>query len=405
MPWAVTDVMDQRFRFILEATKPGSNLSQVCRRFGISRPTGYLWLKRYKQESFSGLIDRSRKPHRSPNRTPSEIENLVLSYHQQFGEGAKKIAFYLAQNEGIELPAITAHRILKRHGKVKESKTGSSATKRFERSDPNALWQMDFKGPFKKYGKPCYPLSILDDHSRYLVGLHALSRTNGVQTYAAILKTFSAFGLPAAMLMDHGTPWWSTTSGYGLTWVSVALIKQGIRLSWSGISHPQTQGKVERFHRSLKAAIKHQGGVSKWDQWQETLNEYRTHYNEKRPHEALQMRPPASRYVPSSRQYQQKPPAWEYPEGAIVRRLSTQGCLQWNNRYYFVCEAMAHESVAIWELDGKLLVQFRQLYVREINLRTNSTKAIVLPTSTSMPPQLGAKGKKGKCKGCHDNEL
>ena len=405
MPWAVTDVMDQRIRFVLEATQPGAKLSQVCRRFGISRPTAYLWLKRFKKDGFPGLTDRSRKPHRSPNRTPPEIEQRVLDCHDALGEGAKKIVYYLWENERITLPAITAHRILKRHGKVNSPRQGAPATKRFERSEPNALWQMDFKGAFTKYGKPCYPLSILDDHSRYLVGLYALTSPNGELTYVAILKTFSIFGLPDAILMDHGTPWWSNTNGYGLTWLSVALIKQGIRLCWSGISHPQTQGKVERFHRSLKAAIRHKGGVSRWDQWQETFDEYRIHYNEKRPHEALEMKPPASRYAPSSRSYQPNPPEWEYPEGATVRRLSVHGCLSWNNRYYFICEAMAHEWVAIWERDGKLLVQFRNLYVREIDLRTNVTKPIVEPISASNSNEKGATGKKGKCKGCHDNDL
>ena len=386
MSWAVTDVMDQRFRFIIETNKPGAKLAPVCRQFGISRTTGHFWLKRYEQEGIEGLKGRSRRPRHCPNRTPPAIESLVLDFHQKYGEGAKKIVYYLALEKGIELPVITAHRILKRHGKVGAVKQGASATRRFERDTPNALWQMDFKGPFKQAGAACYPLSILDDHSRYMVGLHALGQPNGKQTFAAIKQTFIAYGLPEAMLMDHGSPWWSTTNGYGLTWVSVALIKQGIRLCWSGVGHPQTQGKVERFHRSFKAAITHRGGVSRWDQWQQAFDDYRTHYNHKRPHEALAMKPPASRYTPSLRPFNLNPPPWEYPEGAIVRRLSIHGCLTWKGRYYFVCEAMAHEWVAIWELEGKLLVQFRHLFVREIDLRRGTTTAVVVPMD-SWPAQ------------------
>lgn len=385
MPWAVSDVMDQRIRFIIEATRPGAKLAPVCHRFGISRPTGYLWLKRYEKEGLTGLNDRSRRPHHSPNRTPPEAESLVLDYQKKYGEGAKKIACYLAEDEGIQLPAITVHRILKRHGKVGVPKNGSAATRRFERDTPNALWQIDFKGPFEQAGTPCYPLSLLDDHSRYAVGLYALARPNGELTFAAIKQTLKEFGLPDAMLMDHGSPWWSTTNGYGLTWLSVALIKQGIRLHWSGVGHPQTQGKVERFHRSLKAAINHRGGVSKWDEWQKAFDDYQTHYNHKRPHEALEMKTPASRYTPSSRSYNPDPPTWEYPEDAVVRRLSVHGCLNWESRYYFVCEAMSHEWVAIWEFDGKLLVQFRHLFVREIDLRRGSTTSVVLPVNTSLP--------------------
>jgi len=387
MPWRTMDVMEQRIQFVVRASTSDRNLSALCREFGVSRPTGYRWLRRYwAAGTVTGLHELSRRPHHLPSRTAPEIEDLVeASHHKHYGCGAKKLQIYLDQEDHLRLPVITIHRILRRRGLLRQAESSSAAAGRFERAAPNELWQTDCKGPMGRGATVCVPLTILDDYSRYVLGLAPLTGTKAEPVHAALVQAFTTYGLPEAMLMDHGTPWWSTTNGYGLTWLSVALIEQGIRLHWSGIRHPQTQGKVERFHRTLKEAMNFVGAPARWDQWPDQLACFQHHYNEERPHEALDMQPPASRYQPSPRPYQPRPTAWQYPAGAPVRRLSSHGCLSWGSQYYFVCEALAHRFVQLDELEGKLLVRYRHMYVREINLRTRTTAAVVTPVSPSHP--------------------
>jgi hypothetical protein len=223
----------------------------------------------------------------------------------------------------------------------------------------------------------------LDDHSRYVVGLYALKSTNGPGVHKSLLNCFNRYGLPEAMLMDHGVPWWSTTNGHGLTWLTVELMKQDIKMLWSGYMHPQTQGKVERFHRTLQEGIYFRGTPNNWSKWEPLLEEYRRNYNEVRPHESLGMKTPSTQYNRSLRKYNPNPPAWEYPEGACVRRLNVQGRLAWRNRYYFVCEALAKEWVQVEPIENKFLVRFRNMYIREIDPVTKRTLPIVYPASKS----------------------
>ncbi len=379
MPWRTTNVMDLRSRFVVEAEAGTASFSELCRRYGVSRPTGYRWVKRFRLvNSFQALVDRSSRPHSSPGRTPDEQESRVLALRKAHGWGARKLAELLAR-EGRPLPVITVHRILKRHGLIREADRHPPATKRFERAAPNQLWQMDFKGPYACREGTCHPLSILDDHSRFAVGLHALTDQRGAGVHAALARTFKEHGLPEAMLMDRGTPWWSTSNAHGLTWVSVALIKQGIRLYSGAPRHPQTQGKVERFHRTLSDAVRHRGRAGDIDGWRGFLAEFRREYNQVRPHEALKMAVPASRYAPSTRAYEPRPCEWEYPPGSVVRRLNTQGCLDYESRRWFVCEALAGERVRIEEVGGLILITFRNTAIREIDANLGRTRALVLP--------------------------
>ena len=384
MPWQTTDVMERRIEFVVRASQKDANISSLCRDFNISRPTGYKWLNRYRSTgTVTQLAEESRRPHRCPTRTSDEMESLIIKLHQDnFGFSGKKIHHLLTQM-GHKISAITVHRVLKRNGLVKPRMRNYPATKHFEREKPNQLWQMDFKGPFKSEPPRCIPLTILDDHSRYVVGLYGLKSTNGPGVHKSLLNCFNRYGLPEAMLMDHGTPWWSTTNGHGLTWLSVDLMKQDIKMVWSGYMHPQTQGKVERFHRTLQEGIYFHGKPNSWSKWQPLLEEFRRNYNEVRPHESLDMKTPATRYEPSPRKYNPNPPAWEYPEGAHVRRLSVHGCLPWKNGYYFVCEALAREWVQVEPIENKYLVRFRNMYIREIDPRTKRTLPIVYPVSKS----------------------
>jgi transposase InsO family protein len=379
MPWRVKDVMEQRIELVVRAVQGEESISGLCREYGVSRPTGYLWVQRYGEAgSVQGLAERSRRPQHSPGRTPIEQEERVVELRRRYGWGAKKLVVLLAR-EGIALRVVTVNRILKRRGLLVAQECHRPATQRFEREAPNQLWQMDFKGPWEVAEGHCYPLSILDDYSRYLVDLGALKGTGAEGVAAQLVRTFESHGVPEAMLMDHGTPWWSTTNGHGLTWLSVELIKQGIRLHFSGIRHPQTQGKVERFHRSLKHQINRWGKPATLADSAQALAAFREEYNQVRPHEALGMEVPAQRYHDSPRAYQPQPPEWIYEEGKVVKRLNTQGCLDYEQRRYFVCEALAQERVCVDRIGGKLLVCYRQTYIREIDLLSGRTTAVVLP--------------------------
>lgn len=379
MPWARTDVADQRVRFVVRAASGKERMSALCREFGISRPTGYRWRRRFEQAgSVSGVVERSRRPQRTPGRTAPASEERVVELRREWGWGAKKIAVLL-EEKGASLTVRTINRILKRRGLVEKKDSHVPALTRFERSAPNELWQMDGKGEYRVTDGTCYPLSILDDHSRYAVGLYSLPAFTAEQIHPCLVRTFERYGVPQAMLMDRGSTWWSTTNGYGLTWLSVRLIEQGIGLCYGQVHHPQTQGKVERFHRTLDQAIRHRGKPHQMTAWPAALEEFRQSYNEQRPHEALGMKRPIERYRASTRPYDPAPREWEYPVGSEVKRLNPAGCLSWEGTRWFVCEALAGKWVCVEQVKDLLLVSYRHMYVREIDRQQRSTRPLILP--------------------------
>jgi transposase InsO family protein len=381
MPWRSLRVMDQRVEFVIRAQRGDESKAKLCREYGISRPTGYRWLRRYTEGgSISALADRSRRPLRTPGRTEREIESAVLKLRDERGWGARKLANVLGRR-GIRVAPATAHRILKREGRVMAPMRGKT-TIRFERGECNELVQMDFKGEYRLNSRQkCYPLSFLDDCSRYLHGLWPLSSTNGEGVKRSLESHFRAHGVPQSILMDHGTPWFSTTNSMGLTWIVVWLIKQGVILRYSGIRHPQTQGKVERFHETLKVRTKHRGEPSTMKEWHDWAAAFRHEYNHERPHEALGMKTPAEIYrAVNLRPYQEHPREWEY-SGGVIKRLNTQGVLYYEHKRYFVSEACAGERVRLDELDNSLLVTFRHMTVREIDLETGMSTSVLLPVS------------------------
>jgi len=383
MPWKETDVLSQRVEFVVRCRRDEESISRLCGEFGVSRKTGHKWLRRYGESGFSSLSDRSRRPKRSPNRTPELMEERVVELRQEYGWSGPKL-HELLKREGVELSASTIDRIIKRRGLVNEEASHKPATKRFERSRPNELWQMDFKGEYLFPGRGrCYPLSILDDHSRYAVGVFALRRPSGKSVQKSLRESFEAYGVPEAMLMDHGTPWWNSGNGHGLTKVSVSLIKQGIKLINGSIAHPQTQGKVERFHRTMKQEMKHRGVPQSLEGISEALSHFRQVYNKIRPHEAIDMAVPADRYRPSSRPFNPNPPEWEYPEGSDIRRVDHRGELHIGGRSYYVSKALVEEPVWCRFIDGKILITYRHMYIREIDLVSGRTTAVVRPDTVA----------------------
>jgi len=248
-------VDDQRMQFVIRAVSGKERIAVLCREFGISRPTGYLWRRRYLEtRSVGDLAEHSRRPQRSPARTVPAKEQRVVAAREETGWGAKKLRVVLRDEEQLVLPVRTIHRILARHQLVRRDVHGA-APQRFARSTPNELWQMDTKGKYRLEDGQCHALCMVDDHSRYAVGVYALPVLTMEQAHPCIVNSFRSHGLPLAMLMDHGALWWATSNGWGLTWLSVRLIEQGIRLVYGRVSHPQTQGKVERLHRTLGEAM------------------------------------------------------------------------------------------------------------------------------------------------------
>ena len=380
MPWKETDVRSERIRFVVEAARGEATMRALCARYGISRKTGYKWLRRWEEvDSLGELDEHSRRPHRSPRQTVAELEDRVVALRHQYGWGSRKLRSLL-QREGIEMGRATIDRILTRRGMRAESTRSRPAVQRFERLVPNELLQMDFKGPYGlRHGSTCLPLSLLDDHSRYALALAPLASTHGIGVQRVLEESFERYGVPEAILVDHGTPWWSSTNGHGLTRLGVFLIRQGVRLVFSGIGHPQTQGKVERFHQTLGHWLEHHGIPDTHRGFQQALESFRREYNEVRPHEALGLETPSQRYRPSVRRYQPDPDAWQYPVGAEVRRLVHNGCLFEAGRYHFVCHALAGRRVRLERFEDRILISYRHMLIRELDPTTGKSRSILKP--------------------------
>jgi len=385
MPWKLASIMEERIKFVIMANQEKVNFSVLCRDFGISRPTGYLWLKRYREGGSLGEVrEHSRCPHHIPNRTAAVQEIQVIKLRLKHGWGAKKLRELLL-GDGVDLKTATLNRILKRNGLIHQKDSHRPAVKRFERNCPNELWQMDFKGNYSADKGYCYPLSLLDDHSRYAIGLYALPGQDTKTVEDCLIQSFETCGVPKAMLMDHGIPWWSPSNDHGLTRLSVSLIDQGIKLYFSGFRHPQTQGKVERFHRTLGESIRHKGRPRDLADWQEAFKAFLYEYNHIRPHEALQMATPSQYYQPSPKAYNPNPGDWEYPEGSVVEKLNTRGWLGKSRLRYFVSEALAEKKVRVEQIENKMIVSYRNMYVREIDKETGRTISLLKPISKTKP--------------------
>lgn len=389
MAWRTMAVRDQRVEFVVRAQQK-ENLSRLCAEFGISRPTGYLWLRRYREQGVVGLEERSRRPQHSPRQIATSWERRIVELRQQRPDwGARKLR-WLLRGQGIDLPVITVHRVLLRQGLVREADRRPQATQRFERASPNQLWQMDFKSP-KGSQQPVGPLSIIDDHSRYVIALERTGTTRSEVVRERLARVFAAYGLPQAMLMDHGTPWWNTQSPSGWTQLQVWLMKLGVECIFSGIRHPQTQGKVERFHLALEMARRRRG-------WMETemeqawLDEFRHEYNYIRPHEALGMQTPSTRWSPSPRPYDPHPPAWPYPPGAEVKALDTQGKIRLDGRRWEISRALAGERVRLIRIADRILVYYCNSLLKEFVAGAQRSTTVERWTQPN-------------CKGCPDNAV
>jgi transposase InsO family protein len=391
MPWLESNVRDQRLQFVLAVRQRRGTVTALCDAFGISRQTGYKWLRREATAgSVAALEDRSRRPHRSPRRTTEETTARVLALRDEFGWGGAKLACVLA-TDGLRVSPRTIDRIIQREGRTRRDAAPAPALRRFERGAPNELWQMDAKGAYPlTAGGRCHPLSLLDDHSRFVVGLYALPSLATGPVQRAIIDCFEQYGVPQAMLMDHGAPWWASASRDGLTRLSVFLLKQGIKLLHGAVRHPQTQGKVERFHRTLGERLRWRGVPTTLPQFAHTFRWFRDEYNELRPHAALALEPPALHFAPSPRRYQPTPPPWSYPSTLEIRRVQRNGVIHYRATWHFVSEALYGEDVACLPLGERVLVMYRHMYVRELHLRSRQSIPLIEPVEGTWPAAASA---------------
>lgn len=372
MPWEERNAVSLRYEFVMLTRNGEMSLSQACIRFGISRKTGYKWLRRYANNGAAGLSDRSRRPHRITLKVPAELEDQIIDWRKKHPTwGARKIRKKLQDSGYSPLPACsTITVVLHRNGLIDKAVSSHKKWQRFEHASPNNLWQMDFKGPVSTLEGICHPLTILDDCSRFSLCLKALSD----QTRASVEKTLSEvllrYGLPDRILMDNGAPWRKDeTHPYSKlgTW----LIRLGVRVSHSSSYHPQTLGKDERFHRTLKNDLINRQQWQNQYHLQEGFDIFRDEYNFERPHDSLLLDVPASRYQPSLRSFPSSLPAIEYDSNMMVRKVQQKGEIFFKGRIFRVSRAFAGYPVGIeaTEFDGLFDVWFCKEPIAQIDMR------------------------------------
>ena len=350
MPWGEVTVVSQRQEFVELAGRPGANVRELCKRFGISPKTGYKWRARFATEGTNGLSDRSRRPHHSPSTTEPGIEAQILALRETYPVwgGRKLRALLLA--EGFQAPsASTITAVLRRHDRLDGALVAPQAWHRFEHEAPNQLWQMDFKGHIPLVGAGagrCHPFTVLDDHSRFNLCLRACPGERAEAVQEALTGAFRRYGLPLRITADNGSPW-GNSNGEGFTALRAWLVRIGVRLSHSRPYHPQTQGKDERFHRTLKAELLARQGFDSLISAQAAFDRWRDRYNLVRPHEALGMQPPVSRYQPSPRPFPEVLAPIEYDSSDQVRRVQAKGEINFRGREFLVSRGLAGLPVAL----------------------------------------------------------
>lgn len=374
MPWKEVSIMDQRKEFVMLASKEGANVRELCRRYGISPTTAYKWLGRFSGEGEAGLGNHSRRPLNSPLCTVETLEARILEAREAHPcWGARKLKRWVEKRDAAVLPSSsTIHAILKRNGKINAvASAAHQAWQRFEHPHPNDLWQMDFKGHFATGAGHCHPLTVLDDHSRYVLCLGALGEERAAPTQQRLIQTFRRYGLPWRMTMDNGAPWGDPER---YTRFELWLMRLGIKVSHSRPYHPQTQGKDERFHRTLKAEVLQGQAFRDLAHAQQKFDEWLPVYNRERPHEALGMNTPTTRYKSSARAYMEQLPELEYGSGDIVRKVQGKGELSYKGKLYVLGKAFSGYPVALRKTrsDDSLEVYFGVHLVASISLKESS---------------------------------
>ncbi len=376
--------MGQRTEFCLLASKPESNISDLCRRFKITRRTGYKWLDRYYNQGIAGLLDQSRRPHHFPNQTSSDIEEYVINLRKADPEwGSKKLHKIICNDKEAgkykheKIPCKeTITRILGRNGLIDPNRSKLAKDfERFVRQYPNELWQMDYKGWFRLLNKQqCHPLTITDDHSRFNICLEACKDQREETVRGALMNVFRKYGLPYMILTDNGGPWGSTGNEpcEGIrcyTTLEKWLIQLNIKLIHGRPYHPQTQGKEERFHRTLKQELIDHEQFRDHAHCQKRFDLWREKYNCIRPHESLNFKTPVELYEPSHKTYPEMIKPYEYNMTDIKRKVD-KGIISFKNKEIRVGHAFNGEYVVLRKTqnDNDFDIYFHHQLLRTVTL-------------------------------------
>jgi putative transposase len=379
MPWQGVLPVDLRFAFNRAYASGLSSMTELCEQYGISRKTGYKWVDRYERDGRSGLIDQPRRPHQSPRATDHAVVALLCEARRRHPTwGARKlIAVLSGAHPGLPWPArSTACALLKAHGLVRTRRrrlrARAPAAPLPPVTRPNEVWTTDFKGEFRTGdGQYCYPLTVRDAFSRYVLRCDALEMRAGAVVRQRFERAFREYGLPDRIRSDNGGPF-AATGFTRLSRLSVWWIRLGILPERIALGHPEQNGSHEQFHRVLKAETTRPPAASCRAQ-DRRFRRFCAEYNHERPHEAVQDRPPASAYAPSTRPYPTRLPPVTYPGHMEVRRVSPQGQISWAGQLLHVSEVLAGEQIAFDEVDdGVWTVYFTSVRVARFDARTRT---------------------------------
>ena len=377
MPWSETDAMDQKRLFVRDYMRGSFTMAELCRRYGVSRPTGYKWIERFEAEGFGGLEERSRRPLGCSHATSDEITKAILELRRRHPSwGAKKLLTILAQRRPkVDWPArSTVCDLLSRHGMVerkrRRSYPGHPGKPETSMAHPNDTWCVDFKGEFKTGdGKYCYPLTLTDGCSRFLLGCQGLPSTAHAGALPIFRRVFREYGLPTRIRSDNGVPFASTAIGR-LSRLSIWWIRLGIFPQLIELGHPEQNGRHERMHRTLKQETTRPPAATLRGQ-QRRFDRFRTEFNEERPHEALGQRTPATRYRPSSREYPSRLPPIDYPAHFETRLMSSNGGFRWGNKRVPLSHLLEGQYIGLEEVgDGIWDVYYSHVRLGQMDVRT-----------------------------------
>jgi transposase InsO family protein len=376
MPWNEVSTVSLRLEFVTLAAADGANVRELCRRYGVSPQTAYKWIDRFRAGGAAALADRPRRPAGSPRRCPEPIEAEVLRLRDEHPAwGGRKLRGRLIALGRAAVPAAsTITAVLRRHGRLAPGPAQAAAFVRFEHDAPNRLWQMDFKGHFPTASGRCHPRTVLDDHSRFALGLMACGDEQDGTVRGHLTALVRRSGLPERVLCDHGPPWGTAGSGQRYSALGVWLLRLGVAVSHGRPRHPQTQGKDERSHRTLKAEVIQGRTFADLEACQRRFDPWREVYNHERPHEALGLAVPASRYRQSGRPFPEALPVWEYGPTDAVRKVACDGTISFKGRPFDLGKAFRGEHVAVRPTteDGVFGVYFGVHQVAQADLRVQN---------------------------------
>jgi putative transposase len=361
MPWQEMSSMNQRLQFITDHQRGLYGMAELCARYGISRKTGYKWLARYAAEGACGLGERSHAPHVCPHRIAEEMADLLVATRETHPSwGPAKLLQYLARRQmRVRVwPAVsTVADLLKRRNLVRPRRRRRSivhpGTVPIHTTAPNDLWTADFKGQFRtRNGIYCFPLTIADQHTRYLLRVQGLLNTRGIGSRPVFERAFRDYGLPLAIRTDNGVPF-ANSGLHGLTQLNVWWLRLGIQHQRIRPASPQENGAHERMHRTLKAATARPPATDLLQQ-QRAFAAFQREYNEVRPHAALGGDPPAVRYIASPRVYSATLPPLEYPGHFLIKRVTECGTIRLRHKLLFLSHALKGHHVGLEESDDRI---------------------------------------------------